>query len=199
MNRVFLGCMAGGIVVCMLIVFSGVSLSAEFSADMIQKQRGITTKGKVYIKDNKMRMEMQTAGHKSVNLMDTDTGLMRMLQPEQNMYFEMPAPKGGVVQSDEVLAKIADKKHVGAEKVNGHKCDKYEIIYHDKSLGKMTQWFSEKLNYPIKMIYNGPQGEMLIEYKNIKQGKVDSSLFRIPAGYRKMGMPGMGMGRSSAY
>ena len=35
MNRVFLGCMAVGIVVCMLIVFSRVSVSADFSADLI--------------------------------------------------------------------------------------------------------------------------------------------------------------------
>jgi len=117
---------------------------------------------------------------------------MQMLQPEQKMYFEMQTPEAGIVKTDEVLDKIADKKHMGTEKVNGYKCDKYEIIYHDRSLGKMSQWFSKKLNYPIKIIYNGPQGEMVVEYKNIKQGKVDSSLFEIPPGYEKMKIPGMG-------
>lgn len=192
MKRTLFGWMIGTLVLCALVVFSSVALSAEFSADLIQKTAGMTTKGKVYIKGNKMRMEMETPAGKSINLMDIGTGLMQMLQPEQKMYFEMETPDAGVVKTDEALDKIADKKHVGTEKVNGYKCDKYEIIYHDRSLGKMSQWFSKKLNYPIKIIYNGPQGEMVVEYKNIKQGKVDSSLFEIPPGYEKMKIPGMG-------
>ena len=192
MKRTLFGWMIGTLVLCALVVFSSVALSAESSADLIQKTAGMTTKGKVYIKGNKMRMEMETPAGKSINLMDIDTGLMQMLQPEQKMYFEMQTPEAGVVKTDEALDKIADKKHVGTEKVNGYKCDKYEIIYHDRSLGKMSQWFSKKLNYPIKIIYNGPQGEMVVEYKNIKQGKVDSSLFEIPPGYEKMKIPGMG-------
>ena len=192
MKRMFFGWMTGTVVLCALVVFSNVASAAEFSADLIQKQGGVSTKGKVYIKGNKMRMEMETPAGTSVNLMDTETGLMQMLQPAQKMYFEMQAPTTGVVQTDEALAKIADKKHVGTEKVNGHKCDKYKIIYHDRSLGEMTQWFSKKLNYPIKTVYNGPQGEMLMEYKNIKEGKLDGSLFKIPSGYHEMKMPGMG-------
>ena len=192
MKRTLFGWMIGTLVLCALVVFSSVALSAEFSADLIQKTAGMTTKGKVYIKGNKMRMEMDTPAGKSINLMDIGTGLMQMLQPEQKMYFEMETPEAGVVKTDEALDKIADKKHVGTEKVNGYKCDKYEIIYHDRSLGKMSQWFSKKLNYPIKIIYNGPQGEMVVEYKNIKQGEVDSSLFEIPPGYEKMKIPGMG-------
>jgi len=192
MKRTLFGWMIGTLVLCALVVFSSVALSAEFSADLIQKTAGMTTKGKVYIKGNKMRMEMETPAGKSINLMDIGTGLMQMLQPEQKMYFEMQSPEAGVVKTDEALDKIADKKHVGTEKVNGYKCDKYEIIYHDRSLGKMSQWFSKKLNYPIKIIHNGPQGEMVVEYKNIKQGKVDSFLFEIPPGYEKMKIPGMG-------
>ena len=192
MKRMFFGWMTGTVVLCALVVFSNVASAAEFSADLIQKQGGVSTKGKVYIKGNKMRMEMETPAGTSVNLMDTETGLMQMLQPAQKMYFEMQAPTTGVVQTDEALAKIADKKHVGTEKVNGHKCDKYELIYHDRSLGKTTQWFSKKLNYPIKTVYNGPQGEMVMEYKNIKEGKLDASLFKIPSGYHEMKMPGMG-------
>lgn len=111
------------------------------------------------------------------------------------MYFEMKAPKAGVVTTDETLAQIADKKYVGTENLNGHECDKYEIIYHDRSLGKMIQWFSKELNYPVKMIHNGPHGESVVEYKNIRQDKIDSSLFRVPPGYQKMTLPGMGQTR----
>jgi hypothetical protein len=186
----------GVVVLLFLLVLGNVVLAAEFSADMVQTHRSMTTNGKVYIQANKMRMEMNTPKGTAINIMDTDAGLMRMVQPEQKMYIEMKAPQAGIAQSDEALAKMADKKKVGTEKINGYDCDKFEIIYHDKNLGKTTQWFSNKLNFPIKMVYEGPQGQMITEYKNIKEGKQDSSLFQVPAGYRKMEMPG-GMGHGS--
>jgi hypothetical protein len=33
--------------------------------------------------------------------------------------------------------------------------------------------------------------DILIEYKNIREKRLPDSLFTIPAGYRKMSMPGM--------
>jgi hypothetical protein len=60
-------------------------------------------------------------------------------------------------------------------------------------MGTMTQWHSKKLNYPIKVVYHGPQGDMVTEYKNIKEGRVRDSLFKPPKGYKKMGMPGLSM------
>jgi outer membrane lipoprotein-sorting protein len=55
----------------------------------------------------------------------------------------------------------------------------------------MTQWFSKKLNFPIKMEMDGPSGHVTTEYKNIKENGLSSSLFEIPAGYQKMPMPAM--------
>ena len=176
--------------VCMLAV-SGLAMAAEFSADLIQKKDDEIMKGKFYVKGNKMRMEF---GEEAITIMDTDSGKTCILQPEEKMYMEMPGMEATATsaQSDEELAKIATKKHVGTEKINGYQCDKYLITYHDKSMGKMTQWYAKKLNYPIKMVYDSPEGEMVTEYKNIKEGGVNDSMFEIPRGYTKMAIPGMG-------
>lgn len=186
----------GMIVLLWMVIFSLPALAVEFSADSVQERFGHISKGKVYIKGNKMRMEGTEAGKKSIMISDLDKGTAYVLMPEDKMYFEMSGilakAKMNRPEADEELAKIADKKLVGKERVNGYLCDKYEIIYHDKSLGKMFQWFSKKLNFPIKMVYTSSHGKMITEYKNIKEGGVSNSLFEIPSGYQKMDVPGMG-------
>ncbi len=80
---------------------------------------------------------------------------------------------------------------LGTEKVEGYECDKILYTYRDKSMGVMTQWIARELNYPIKMLYEGPQGKTTMEYKNIKKGGVSDSSFSVPSDYQKMSMPGM--------
>jgi outer membrane lipoprotein-sorting protein len=58
-------------------------------------------------------------------------------------------------------------------------------------MGAMTQWIARELNYPIKILYEGQQGKMTMEYKNIKQGGLSDTLFSVPSDYQKMSMPGM--------
>ena len=174
-----------------ILAFSRLAIAAEFSADLIQKMGDEVKKGKIFVKDNKMRMEFE----EGITIMDLATGKTITIQPEEKMYIEMPGmgPMATVDQSDKELSKIATKKHVGTDKINGYKCDKYLITYHDKTMGKMIQWHSKKLKYPIKIVYNGPQGEMVTEYTNIKEGGVSNSLFKVPRGYKKMAIPSMGI------
>ena len=174
---------------CMLAL-SGLAMAAEFSADLIQKNDEEVMKGKFYVKGDKMRMDFEDEG---VTIMDMVVGKTIILQPEEKMYMEISGMEATATSapSDEELAKIATKKHVGAEKINGYQCDKYLITFHDKAMGKMIQWYAKKLNYPIKIVYNGPEGEMVTEYKNIKEGGVSDSMFEIPGGYKKMAIPGM--------
>ncbi len=111
------------------------------------------------------------------------------------MYMEMPG-MGDAVNDPEYekkLEQLAEKKHLGKERASGYVCKKYEYVYHDKSIGTLTQWFSEKLNYPIKTEMKGQPGgtDMLTEYKNIKEKRLPDSLFEIPPGYTKMSIPGM--------
>jgi outer membrane lipoprotein-sorting protein len=170
-----------------VLALSGLAVAAEFSADITQKMGQEVQKGKIFIKGNKMRMEFEDG----ISIMDLATGKTITLQPEEKMYMELPGagPMPSADESDKDLSKIATKKHVGTEKISGYKCDKYLITYHDKAMGKMTQWHAKKLNYPIKVFHQGPQGDMLVEYTNIKEGGVSDSLFKIPSGYQKMSLP----------
>lgn len=178
-----------------IITFSILAIAAEFSADMISNQMGGNIKSKIYVKGDKVRMDgTDPQGESSITIIDIKKGTMYALMPQEKMYIEMSGmevkPKISQFNFEEEIAKIADKRHVGTESVNGYLCDKYEFIYHDKVQGTMTQWYSKKLNYPIKMVYRSSYGEMATEYKNIKEGRVSDLLFEIPPGYQKMAMPG---------
>jgi len=186
------------VLVCILI-FAALSWASEFSADMVNNQFGQDMKGKVFVKNHKMRMEnISGQGEESIVIMDLESGTSYLLMPQQKTYMEMSAAQAQSQMQqynvEEEIAKVADKKFLGTEKVNGYVCDKYEFVYHDTSMGTLVQWYSKKLNYPIKIIYNSAHGVMTTEYRNIREGGVSDSLFHIPSGYQKMSMPAMGSG-----
>jgi len=193
MRRFVYNLLAGFIVLLCVLSFSLMTFAAEFTADSIQKQHGMETKGKIYVKGEKMRMDMTKEGEKTTTINRIDKKIIWIINHGDKMYMEMPAMIDTLQASkvDLDLTKIADKKKVGTEKINGYKCDKYLITYKDKSMGTMTQWISKKLDYPIKMVYHSSYGDMYTEYKNIKEGRVKGSVFEIPKGYKKMTMPGM--------
>jgi Domain of unknown function (DUF4412) len=194
MRRFVYTLLAGFIVLVCVLSFSEMTFAAEFTADSIQKQHDMEMKGKIYVKGEKMRMDMTKEGEKTSTITRIDKKVIWIINHGDKMYMEMPAMVDTLQASkiDVDLTKIADKKKVGTEKVNGYKCDKYLITYKDKSMGTMTQWISKKLNYPIKMVYHSSYGDMYTNYKNIKEGRVKNSVFEIPKDYKKMTMPGMG-------
>ena len=186
--------LAGFIELVCVVSFPEMTVAAEFTADSIQKQHGMEMKGKIYVKGDKMRMDTRKEGEKTSTINRIDKKIIWIVDHRDKMYMEMPAMVDTLKASkiDVDLTKIADKKKVGTEKVNGYKCNKYLITYKDKSMGTMTQWISKKLDYLIKMVYHSSYGDMYTEYKNIKEGRVKDSVFEIPKGYKKMAMPSMG-------
>jgi len=181
------------LVVTVIFLLSGPGIAAEFSADLLLKQAGETITGKVYVKGDKTRQEYLQRGEQQVMIFRFDKGIMWVLIPAEKIYMEMSSQEGAVYDPrlDQNIGDMAVQKYLGKETANGYPCEKYQYIYNDKAMGTVTQWFSKKLAYPIKTEYNAPSGYMLTEYKNIKEGKVENSLFEIPGDYALMSLPGM--------
>jgi outer membrane lipoprotein-sorting protein len=182
--------------VSLFIIGLGIAVSgnaAEFSADMIQKSPMGNTNGKVFVKGENLRQEMNMGGQNQIMIFQKEKGVVWILMPGQKMYMEMAA--GGeqsmAPPTLEEMEKMGDKKYLGEEKVNGYKCKKFSYTSNDPSVGTTTMWISKKLNFPIKTEMEGSSGPMSMEYKNIQEKKLPESLFKIPAGYQKMSMPSM--------
>jgi outer membrane lipoprotein-sorting protein len=181
------------VVVVVIFVLAGSSIAAEFSADLLLKQGGETMTGKVYVKGDKTRQEFVQQGQKQIRIIRPDKGLMWLLMPAEKIYMEMSSQESGAYDPtlDQNIEDKAEMKSLGKETVNGYVCDKYLYSYHDTSMGTTTLWISKKLNYPIKTEYQSSSGDMLVEYKNIKEGNVQNSLFDVPGDYMLLSVPGM--------
>jgi outer membrane lipoprotein-sorting protein len=176
------------------VVFFNQGHAAEFSADMVHTTPQGVFHGKFFVKGNDFRQETNMQGQEQIMIYRHNGDTVWMLMPREKMYMEMSnLPQAeNVPQVDQRrIEQMAEKKYLGKQTVNGYACEKYQFIYHDTSMGTMTQWFSKKLNFPIKMEMDGPSGHMTSEYKNIIEQSLSNSLFEIPAGYEKMPMPGM--------
>ena len=183
--------MFGAIFLITIMVLSMSVNAAEISADMIHKSPMGSFKGKMFLKGDNIRQEMDIKGEKQVTIFRKDKGVVWILMPRQKMYMEMMEGSQNnmePVDPDE-LEKIGKKKFIGKEEVNGYICSKYHYTFRDPSVGAATYWISEKLNFPVKMEMDGPSGHMVTEYRNIQEKTMPDSFFNIPSGYQKMSMP----------
>lgn len=163
--------------------------AAEFSATVVSTAQGQSMKGKVFVKGDRMRTEMEIAGETNITITRPDKKVVWIAMPEQKMYMEMPLTdkmqQKMMMKDPEDRAKM---KHLGAETVNGYDCDKYEFdtTANGKSL-KQYVWIAKKLGMPIKSAT--ADGSMTMEYRDIQVGGVADSVFEMPQGYQKMDMP----------
>jgi len=174
-----------------VLAFPGSGNAADFSADMVQTSSMGTMESKAFVKGSNFRHEMNFQGREQVTIFRKDKGVVWVLMPEQMMVMEMPSSsqqKMAPADPDE-LEKMGTKKFLGKETVNNYMCSKYLHTPKDPSLGTATYWIAEKLNFPIKVVSDGPSGHMVMEYRNIDEKTVSDALFEIPSGYRKMSMP----------
>lgn len=164
----------------------------EFSADMVvsDEEQSVTTK--LYVVDSLYRMEQEQADETIIILVNERTGFTHALVPSRNEFLEIPTDDPVSLMNDpfqglKYTISIAESENLGEDLISGYRCDGYLLKKDDKEL--MTYWMSQKLNFPIKII-NHTANSLTLELKNIKNEKIDRTLFEVPEGYRKIVRPG---------
>jgi hypothetical protein len=190
---------SGSFYAVLLVIFSAASVMAAdfsvYSADMVSESSGVTNKSRMYAKGAKQRMEASEEGQKVINIIRADKKVMWMLMPDEKMYMEMPLNS----KKEDIASKLNDpnvkveKKLLADETVDGHPSKKYHVIMtrNGKKESSGYMWEASDLsNFPVK--WQDEDMKTTVTWKNIKFGDVPDSVFEIPAGYKKMSMPGMG-------
>lgn len=188
------------------LVFCGVAAFAqtEFSADMVDTQKGDAPNAKIYFAKDKMRFEPTQKNPRGTGsmIMNLATQTSTVLMDRQHMYMEMPAQMTAqrsaytFFRTGDVEAACADwaqqthnqgsSCHKGGnDTVNGRSTVKYEGT--NANGDTSTFWIDPKLRFPVK--WQGKNNSW--ELRNIQEGSQPASLFEIPAGYTKMDMGGM--------
>ena len=172
---------------------SGSAEASEFQADVIMTGGMESDDGKVWVKGQKSRQEIGSAAEKMIIIMDLDQGFHWTLMPDVKMYMKNRIQAKGKGFGPENFVGTqpgkmgAEITKIGTEMVKGYKCDKYLFTFKNKQMGTMTQWFSEKLGYPIKTVNKIDKlGEITTELQNIQKTYIQDDLFIVPSGYQEM-------------
>jgi hypothetical protein len=193
---------------CLIAFLTLASLAlaqTEFSADIVDNQRGDKGLSKVYFGKDKMRFDSKddndVRGGGAV-IFDFSNESWVILMAKQHIYMEMPTKmmesrgmfsffkSGDVDNACSDWLKLANRKggtchKVGHESVNGRNTVKYEGTNDEGESD--TVWLDSKLRFPVKWEGKKGGGEM----RNIQEGAQPGSLFEIPAGFTKMDMGSM--------
>jgi hypothetical protein len=174
----------------------------EFSADIVNTQKGDSPNARIYFAKDKIRFESaqksgRPGGAYIINL-TTQTSIV--LMDQQRMYMEMPsqmAQQQGAgytfFHTGDVDAACSDWAQsaanqggtchkIGSDTVNGRNTVKYEATNAHGDTGYF--WIDPKLRFPVK--WQGKNGSW--ELRNIQEGSQPASLFEVPAGYTKNSM-----------
>ncbi len=167
---------------------SGVCSAAQFSADIVEKSGAPGFASHVFVRDNIVRREIRRAGDFEAVIYRLDKGLMWILQIQDKTYIETDVHPTAWLSADyfDTVKDVAAKKLLGTEKVSGYECEKYLIYFKDTNRGKVTQWVSKKLNFPLKVRVWTPRAEYTIVYTNIVEKNLPDRLFDIPANYSRL-------------
>jgi hypothetical protein len=84
------------------------------------------------------------------------------------------------VQAYNNYKKNGEEKVIGAETLDGYNCIKKELYQGDQKL--FTQWFSEKLNFPVRIEGHFSENAYM-QLENIQKWDVNPSVFIVPADY----------------
>jgi hypothetical protein len=149
-----------------------------------------------------MRFEMSAQGRQVIMLSDAKAQGASMLMPEQKMVMEMPASMADkkmlTCSTDDVEGcfKAKGYKKTGTDQVDGHPCAIYEgDEEHGNFKAHQKVWRPTDLKevFMLKSMSKTSDGkEITTLVKNIKMGKLEDGLFKVPADYKKMQMPNFG-------
>lgn len=174
------------VTVLTVLSIAGVAQALDFSADMVSTARGQRMSGKIFVADDKIRMDM--AGNVTITRMDKQ--VVWILMPQQLLYMEQAFDPEMVAGATEKMPGEIERSALGPGTVDGRAATKYRITYASRE-GRATviQWVDKASSIPVKT--EAEDGSWAMEYRNLKTGPQDAPLFEIPAGYTKFTVPNM--------
>jgi len=162
--------------------------AAQFTADVSQRLHGTDLSGKIFVKAERYRLELQDGkNRRMLIIVDQKANLTIVADPAEKNYMEassqdMLSLMNDPFQSARYMEKKYKKIFLGEEIISGFKCRR--LKFEASGQGMMTVWKSGKLGFVLKITLPDKK-KSFIHLKNIKEGPVDEVLFHVPVGYTK--------------
>ncbi len=167
----------------LLILLSGLPLSVwaspvlQYSATVSTTQDGKTTTAKLFVDNDKIRVESQVNGLLGISLLRPDRKVIDSIIPDKKAYVEYPL----TLEEAQMMVPYSEKtkfQGMGVEKIGGQTCDKLNT-----SDGAIL-FVNQKTGAPVVM--HSADGSIKIEWKDVKIGAPNAALFEPPADFQKM-------------
>jgi len=134
------------------------------------------------------------AGRLSINIArgDLDPPVNWTLMPDEKMYMETAGKPGIPGPFSPGSATGYEKVFLAKEPVAGIITNKFRLVWNDEDGKRQTglAWEAVDLNNaPIRQEFFNDKEHVLVQLANIKVLRLDSALFEIPAGYKKISAP----------
>ncbi len=143
---------------------------------------------KVWVKGNKMRIEMTEGGQSTVGILNLDTQTAYTYIPAQNA-----ATKGDLRQQGarslmslsamewaKALQGYPSTTVVGSETIEGKVC--LVVESGTQNAAELKTWLWKEHGLPIRMERPIAEDKMIIEWKSIEFGDIPDSMFELPPG-----------------
>ena len=168
------------------LALPAVLAAAEFSAQMVLKDKGRLMPGRIFVQDGKMRQEFLDEDGHTITIVRRDKKVVWVIMPFDKKYVEMPLVTKLPGQFLQIPPEAISQRRVCTEEMNGYQVDRVEVNCRGgyRGLLRQTFWVSPKLGMPIKTVC--PARQFSVEYKKIREGKQRDRLFEIPPGCRKV-------------
>jgi len=177
-----------------IVIFCALSFNAigQFQATMKYTLSNEEKEFKVFSDENRYRYEFNEDGQEGVVIVLSETGEVFILMPQQKMAMKTISTSIMSMANDPLLAyeyqveQGGTEKVIGNEEVNGINCIKKEL-YNNSNQLLYTIWYSEKYDFPIKMVSHiDVAGNTHMELRDIQDWTPDDANFVIPDGYMIM-------------
>ncbi len=161
---------------------------ASVKYDMIVTAPGTPTMTqKVWMKKNKIRIEMTVEGAPTVQLVDWDARTAYTYFPAENMAMKWgDFSSAGAPPTESFDLEGYNPVVIGTETLDGKVC---LVVEYTVQGIKTKSWIWKEKGFPIRMETAGPQGTSVMEFKNIEFVDIPDSMFQLPAGVQIV-MPG---------
>ena len=164
-----------------LLFLPAVSMG-QWQANMINSISGGEKHYKVYSNLNQYRYEFDEDGMSGVVIANPETNISAiMLLDEKKVHYTATdgrlSSMNDPVQAYNNYKAHGEEKIIGNETINGYECIKKELHQGDQKL--FTQWFSEELNFPVKLTGHWAENTYM-QLNDVQDWDVDPDLFVVP-------------------
>ena len=194
-------CLRGVVALCGLLGFVPLATaqeeekpsthSIEFSARLIWRTEGKTSKAQLFVKNDRYRIEHQGGvltdlGYASVTIIRLDRQKIWYIFSQRRMVLSVPVTQDYLLPFSITLEGEIGRTLIGDAFAGGRPAHLYEVVVEDKNGQQETyfEWVDAEREVLLKLL--SQDRDWFVEYEHVVLSKQPNYYFETPLGYRKV-------------